>query len=152
MRRLLPLMLLLSLVLPACGGGEETAEDPGSTAQDSATSGVSDDGTRPADGVTPGAAVGPGISVGEAIDFDGDEPVLVNGYLFVDTEGNATLASTIAESFPPQPGGDTLRVEGLDLTEFDFSEEQGIRWTDDRVQILGTVDGGVLVHGDTPSA
>lgn len=134
-----PLLLLavLALLAAACGGETAGVEDPA--------------GIRPADGVTPGAAMGPGIDVDAALASDGSQPVLVNGYLFVDRDGNATLASAIAESFPPQPGGSTITVEGLDLTEFSFSEDQGLRWTDDPVQILGTVTDGVLVHGDTIS-
>ena len=151
MKKLIALVLLLSLALAACGG-DDTVDETTTTTADPGTSGVSDDETRPADGVTPGAAMGPGIAVGEAIDYDGEELVLVNGYLFVDADGNVTLASAIAESFPPQPGGDTMTVEGLDLTEFDFSEEQGIRWTDDQVQILGFVRGDLLIHGDGASA
>ncbi len=150
MKKLIALVLLLSLALAACGG-DDTVDETTTTA-DPGTSDVSDDETRPADGVTPGAAMGPGIAVGEAIDYDGDELVLVNGYLFVDADGKVTLASAIAESFPPQPGGTTIRVEGLDLSEFDFSEDQGLRWTDDPVQILGVVQDGVLVHGGETSA
>lgn len=131
------LLALLALVAAACGGGSVGSEDPA--------------GIRPADGVTPGAAMGPGIDVEAALGSDGSEPVLVNGYLFVDMDGNATLTSAIAESFPPQPGGSTIAVEGLDLSEFAFSEDQGLRWTDDPVQILGTVQDGVLVHGNTIS-
>ncbi|MBW3667129.1 MAG: hypothetical protein KY394_06010, partial [Actinobacteria bacterium] len=32
----------------------------------------------------PATAVGPGISVEEALEFEGDVPVLVNGFLIID--------------------------------------------------------------------
>lgn len=95
--------------------------------------------------------MGPGISVDDAIDSASDGPVLVNGYLFVDADGVVTLASAIAESMPPQPGGARLTVEGLNPGEYEMSESQGIRWTDTQVQVLGTVEGETLVVSPTMS-
>jgi hypothetical protein len=90
--------------------------------------------------------VGPGITVSQAIDGDDDEPVIVKGYLFFDADGVVTIADSILESYPPQPGGATLVVEGLDLTAVEgLRSDQGRSWTDDTVQLVGTVEGGKLI-------
>lgn len=103
------------------------------------------------DGAVPGgvtqSGVGPGISVTEAIEGDFDVPVLVNGYLFVDAEGEVTLAEMVLESYPPQPGGATLEVEGMELSQVELQSDQGMSWTDDTIQVLGTVADGKLVVG-----
>ena len=57
----------------------------------------------------------------------------------------------MAESLPPIPGGDQLVVEGLDLGGYQFSESQGLRWTDDLVQVLGVLNGNTLTVSDTLS-
>jgi hypothetical protein len=65
--------------------------------------------------------------------------------LFVDSGGQVTMADAIAESFPPQPGGARITVVGLDLGPFDLSTGGGIRWSDETVEIMGTVEGDTLV-------
>lgn len=119
--RMLSAAIVLALMLTACGENEAV---PG-------------DGTQ--------SGVGPGISVAEAIEGDFEVPVLVNGYLFVDAEGEVTLAEMVLESFPPQPGGATLVVEGIDLSQVELQGDQGMSWTDDTIQVLGTVADGKLV-------
>ncbi|HVR76885.1 MAG TPA: hypothetical protein VMS99_00685 [Acidimicrobiia bacterium] len=118
--RLLSAAIALALMLTACG----------------------ENGAEPADGTQSG--VGPGITVAEAIEGDFEVPVLVNGYLFVDTEGEVTLADMVLESYPPQPGGATLVVEGFDLPQVELQSHQGISWTDETIQVLGTVAAGKL--------
>lgn len=119
--RALSAAIALALTLTACG----------------------ENGAEPADGTQSG--VGPGISVAEAIAGDFEGPVLVNGYLFVDTEGEATLADLILESYPPQPGGATLVVEDLDLSSVELRSDQGLSWTDETIQVLGAVADGKLI-------
>lgn len=99
----------------------------------------------------PGSAMGPGISVGEALDQGSTQPLLVNGFLFIDTDGKVTLASVMAESLPPIPGGDQVTVEGLDLGGYELSQSQGVRWTDQPVQVLGILDGNTLTVSSTLS-
>jgi hypothetical protein len=102
--------------------------------------GPSDDTGRP-DGST-------AISVGEARAGNHEGPVLVKGYLFVDAEGKAILADAILESYPPQPGGALLEVEGIDLADVEgLQTDQGRSWTNDMVELLGTVEGKTLVVG-----
>lgn len=119
--RVLSAAIGLALMLTACGENGT----------------VSDDVTQ--------SGVGPGISVAEAIEGDFDVPVLVNGYLFVDAEGEVTLAEMVLESYPPQPGGATLEVEGIDLSQVELESDQGMSWTDNTIQVLGTVADGKLV-------
>ncbi|NIR40076.1 MAG: hypothetical protein GWN07_30085, partial [Actinobacteria bacterium] len=44
-------------------------------------------------------------------------PLLVNGYVFVGADGSVVLADAIAESFPPQPAGSQITVQGVDLMQ-----------------------------------
>jgi hypothetical protein len=132
MKRLFGVLIIGALVLAACGGAE-------------------DGGSDPTVGVVPGSAMGPGISIEDALTTNSGQPLLVNGFLFVDEDGNVTMASLMAESLPPLPGGDQLVVEGLDLGGYQFSESQGLRWTDDSVQVLGVLSGNTLTVSNTLS-
>jgi len=124
--RTLSAAIALALMLTACG----------------------ENGAEPADGTQ--SAVGPGISVAEALAGDFEGPVLVNGYLFVDTDGEVTLAEMVLESYPPQPGGASLEVEGLDLAQVELQSDQGMSWTNETIQVLGTVaDGKLAVDAQT---
>ena len=82
---------------------------------------------------------GPALQVGQALSA-GDGPVRVSGALFVGADGRVLLCSAIAESFPPQCGGDRLEVVGLDLAMVpDLQDANGVRWADS-VELSGTVD------------
>jgi hypothetical protein len=132
MRRLFGLLIIGGLVLAACGGAE-------------------DGGSDPTVGAVPGSAMGPGISIEDALTNNSGQPLLVNGFLFVDGDGTVIMASFMAESLPPIPGGDQVAVEGLDLGGYRFSESQGLRWTDDSVQVLGVLNGNTLTASNTLS-
>lgn len=135
--KIIALVMLAAVMVAACGssaGNDTQTSLPGTTEDPSVVSGM-----------------GPGISIAEAIELGSDGPVLVNGFLFIDPNGNVRLASAMAESFPPQPGGDQLVVEGVHLEAYELSESQGIRWTDEQVQVTGMVDGGTLVVTSTVS-
>jgi hypothetical protein len=135
-RRLLPI-LIVSLVLAACatGAGDDPVSDDGATS--AAPSVPRPDAVLV---VEPGAtASGPGISVADALEQVGsDQPLLVNGSLFVDADGAALLCEAIAESFPPQCGGLRLEVRGLDPDGQVLEEANGVRWAES-VQLLGRV-------------
>ena len=88
--------------------------------------------------------VGPGISIGEAITSDLQGPLLINGHLHAQN-GQVRLCELLAESFPPQCGGRSLAVEGFDLTTMaGLTSEGSVTWSDQLVQLLGTVEGEVL--------
>ena len=100
-------------------------------------------------GSNPISGVGPGISIGEAMTSSLDGPLLVNGHLHVQS-GQVRLCEVLAESFPPQCGGTSLVVEGLDLTTMDgLTSEGSVTWSDQPVQVLGTVEGEVLTVAGT---
>jgi len=133
-------VLAATIVLAACGG----------SAADEPTTSVPPGGAR--------ANVGDPITVADALQADASALVLVEGYLFVLEDGTVVLADAIAESYPPQPGGATIVVEGfstegmaLEMAPED-SELATVRWTSEPYGVLGSVQGGVLVFFDDPSA
>ncbi len=134
--RKLALLIATALVVAACGTaiGSNGVDAPVTTDQPNNIS-----------------AVGPGISIEEALASDSDQPVLVNGFIYIDEADRVILTSLFAESLPPIPGGEILPVEGLDPTEYELSASQGIRWTDQLIQVLGTVEDGTLVVNPTMS-
>ncbi len=101
-------------------------------------------GTVPGAAGQPASAVGPGLSIGEALESTLDQPLLVNGFIVV-RDGVTRLCSNLRESFPPQCGGDSLTVEGLDLKSLEgLDSAQGVTWSNEFRQVLGTVSNGVL--------
>jgi hypothetical protein len=89
------------------------------------------------------ADAGP-VSIEEARSSGSGDELLVNGNLLAQS-GEVRLCSALAESFPPQCGGPSLVVEGLDLDEVDGLVSEGdVSWTDRPIQLLGTVEDGLL--------
>lgn len=125
--RTIPLLLLI-LVAAACTAGSDGGTPP--------------PGDAPvlivADG---GPGDGPGLSVGEALTHGPtDDLVTVTAALFVDADGTVRLCDAIAESFPPQCGGDRIAVTGLDLADVpDLQEANGVRWAES-VTVFGSVE------------
>ena len=109
-----------------------------------------DDGDDEGDVVSgPISGVGPGITVGVALISNLTGPLLVNGQLHVEN-GRVRLCEVLAESFPPRCGGRFLVVEGLDLmTIGGLTTEGSVTWSDQTVQVLGTVEGEVLTVAET---
>jgi hypothetical protein len=121
--------LALAAVVAGCGGNDAPAGGPaaGSTVPQSS-----------------GLGAGPGISIEEAIASDSDEMLLVNGNLLAEA-GEVRLCSALAESFPPQCGGASLRVRGLKLKEVDgLITQADVSWTDRPIPLLGVVEDGTL--------
>ena len=122
---LLAVVTIASVVAAACG---DTDDDLGSG---------------------PISGVGPGISIGEALTSNLDGPLLVNGILHAQND-DVRLCETLAESFPPQCAGRFLVVQGLDLTTVDgLTSEGSVTWSDQPVQVLGTVEDEVLTLAGT---
>lgn len=149
MKRLLAIgVIALGLLLMATACGDST---PTSGQADQGVSGGTDTGDS-VDGPAVVAPVGPGISVAEALQSTLAGPLLVNGFVVTTADDTVYLAEALAESLPPQPGGATLIVEGLDLDVLDgLTSAQGITWSDQPVQILGDVADGVLTVSATTS-
>jgi hypothetical protein len=132
MRYLLPPLVALLFILPACGSGEdgEPAPQPPASA---------------------GLAMGSGITIDEAIDLGSSEPVLVNGWIRAE-DGEIRFCDAVAESYPPQCVGTSLVVEGLELAEVDgLTRAAGVAWTD-RTQLLGVVADGKLTVSENAIA
>jgi hypothetical protein len=85
----------------------------------------------------PGAA---GMSVAEALGHrPTDDVVAVTGALFVAADGSVLLCDAIAESFPPQCGGERIAVDGLDLSTVALESANGVQWAES-VTLLGSVE------------
>jgi hypothetical protein len=127
MKRLTSLTLVIVL-LAACaaGGGPDDPSDGGAPVL------VIADGAR---------GDGPGLTVAEALTHGPtDDLVTVTGALFVDADGTVRLCDAIAESFPPQCGGDRIVVQGLDLDNIDdIQEENDVRWAES-ITLFGSVE------------
>ncbi len=109
------LLALLTVSLAACGGGPDSA--------------------------APGNSV---ITVKQALGANPSEPVRVRGALIV-SGGTARLCYAILESYPPQCGGPSLVVRGLDLdTVGELTSANGVTWSDREVKLRGTVNDGTL--------
>lgn len=155
MKRFVAMLLLGGVLVAACGN-----EAPGDAAEAPPTSEpiVSDGLPLAGDDATFPAGMGPGISVSDALVSTLDEPLLVNGYVFVYADGSVVLADMIAESFPPQPAGAMVTVEGLDLMQIPLTEGptdgeiEITAWTDTQVQVLGELVDGVFVGSSVASA
>ena len=122
------LLLLLLLLLAACAGTPTTSVPP--------------DGGDPVLVIADGeGGMGQGMSVADALGHQAaDDLVLVSGALFVDANGTVWLCDAIAESFPPQCGGERIEVQGVDLATIEgLQEESGVQWAES-VTLFGSVE------------
>lgn len=88
------------------------------------------------------------LSIAEATAGDQDGPLVVDGFIVAEV-GTVRLCELLLESFPPQYGGNALRVDGLDLDAYDTQDASGVRWTDAQVPVRGEIDGETLRAGGT---
>jgi len=88
-----------------------------------------------------------GVSIEYALDHPGEE-LLVNGNLLA-LGDEVRLCHALAESFPPQCGGPSLHVEGLELTDVpDLTTNNDVGWTDYVLQLRGVVEDETLTVGE----
>lgn len=81
------------------------------------------------------------ISVAELLEESPEGLVYVRGALFDDGSG-LRLCDALAESFPPQCPGDAVFISNPEWLDDGFTEEAGVRWTDQPVVLFGElVDG-----------
>jgi hypothetical protein len=87
----------------------------------------------------------PGDSaIKQALTAKPSEAVLVRGALIV-SGGSTRLCYATLESYPPQCGGPSLVVRGLDLnTVGELTSANGVTWSDREVRLRGTVTDGTL--------
>ena len=91
---------------------------------------------------------GGALSVAEALESELDEPLLVEGAL-VAVGDEVRLCSALAESYPPQCGGPSLLVQGLELETVEGLTREGVVAWAESASVLGTVTDGVLTVTDT---
>jgi hypothetical protein len=133
MKPLLALFIVLALAVAACGSEENSEPAP-----------------QPQPPIA-GIGAGPGISIDEAIAFDSDEPLLVNGSIWAEGE-KVYFCDAVAESYPPQCAGVRLEVVGIKLAEVDgLQRASGIAWTE-RTQLLGVVADGTITVSENAMA
>ena len=101
-------------------------------------------------GVDPGTGssgfvVDGGLSVEDALRGEATGVIAVGGFIVSDANGHR-LCDLLAESMPPQCGGASIEVAGLDTIDPDeLKTAQGVTWTDFPVTILGEVIDGILI-------
>jgi len=124
------LVVALTALSLACGGG--------------GTGGIQPEPTPGGVGTPDTGVSGSGISIQAALNAGLTGPLLVNGFVLA-SGGEVRLCDALAESFPPQCAGPSLRVDGLDLSALlDARSSGGVTWTDSPVQILGMLSVDVL--------
>ena len=131
--------ILLALILAACAAARpDDRTDSDDTPPPSVGS-----GSAPVLAVAKGNGGGgdPGMSVADALAHQAaDDLVFVTGALFVDADGTVRLCDAIAESFPPQCGGERIEVQGLDLASIaNLQDENGVQWAEG-VILFGSVE------------
>lgn len=92
---------------------------------------------------TPSSASGEVITVPQVLDGQGPRYVTVRGFVFWDDSG-ARVCELLLESFPPQCGGEQLSLTDPTPLALELEESQGIRWTNQPVEIGAYFDGRQL--------
>ena len=117
---------VLAVALSACG------EQPGGT------DGPGGGGGGPAAGQP---APGDALTVPEALASDASGEIAVRGSLLARGD-RVQLCEALAQSYPPQCGGRFFLLDGFDpATVEDINEEQGVRWSDREIELVGRRSG-----------
>jgi len=152
-------IILMGLIAVSCGGSEPNGNTlPSVSAGDLAAGTCLAGDPDCADGADGGAAapLPSAIAVGTGED---EGPLLISfGGFFYSDGTSSQLCSALAESFPPQCGSVVIDLEGsLDTVLNNVAEsfgnpddakiniDQGIYWTDDWVNLSGTLQANRLV-------
>jgi hypothetical protein len=100
--------------------------------------------TAPDQSPSSGFVVGSGLTITEALAYDGTEPIAIGGFVVTTAEGTF-LCELLAESFPPQCGGQSVAVLNPDtLTSFVLVEEGGTQWSPEPIVVFGHISGADL--------
>ena len=145
MRKLLVLLAVLTIAsmgATACGSDDDGPTVSAPTRDPAVGNTVS--------APTPTRIIGPGKSIRDVFVSNLQGPLIVRGLLHVN-DGEVRMCETLAESFPPQCGGRFLLVKGLDVEATTGLKTEGsVSWSDQQVEIQGTVEGEVLIAETTP--
>ena len=132
----------------ACLAGEPDCNDiPGQDADEPILE--PGDPAAPGDAVIGTPIIGGGLSIADALTSDADGPIAVAGFLIQDANG-ARLCDLLAESMPPQCGGDSVELSDVSMIDPDeLKTAQGVTWTDSTVTVYGEIVDGVLTATPT---
>lgn len=70
--------------------------------------------------------------------------VTVTGYYIVAEADVVRLCSLIMESYPPQCGGESLELQGVDLDDYETESDGGVTWTPGYVDVRGELEDELL--------
>ncbi len=161
LRTLITLLAALALAAAACASGADVGEtgelppnplsachesepDCNDTIDEPLFYGDEPDlGPVPGD-VTGGFVIDGGLTVTEALTTDAEGVIAVQGFVVQDQSG-LRLCELLAESLPPQCGGESLTLSDLGAFDHDLLQSsQGVTWTDHPVTIFGEIVDGTL--------
>jgi hypothetical protein len=143
-------VMVVALVMAACAQDSNTEPDPagvGSTiVEDPALDPEPSDG---GDVASSGFAVDGGLTIPEAIRYQGDQVVAVQGFIIRDEQSDA-LCESLAESYPPQCGGASLTIVNSEVIDDMALIEAGeVQWSETYVTIFGYISDGNLTIDPT---
>ena len=91
--------------------------------------------------------------IGQALEAAEGSEVTVSGFLIADRDGNTKLCSVLAESLPPQCGGDWIDLLGFDASSVPNSKTPQrpsdigtVRWTDSQITVTAIKGTGGLTE------
>lgn len=94
-----------------------------------------------------GAATEGWVTVEQALAERPDGEVTIRGFL-IDSGGDVRLCELVLESYPPQCGGASVVVEGVDVAARDDATTEGdISWVD-QAELTGQLEGDTFVVTD----
>ena len=143
--RAVPFVIALAMLLAACasdGGADPSAGPSGAASAGTSAGGGGAGPGEPVLVIADGEPSEPGLSVADALGRQmTDDLVTVTGALFGSADGTVYLCDAIAESFPPQCGGERILVEGLgDLRDIPGIQFEGdVAWAE-AVTLFGSVE------------
>lgn len=169
MKKLMVLVGALALAVAACGGGDSPAsgalppngDSDGQPLEATCLAGEPEcndipgvgepqelpDGTDTSSGS--GMAVNGGLTVAEALGTNAAGVLAVKGFV-VSTGDEVRLCDALAESYPPQCGGDSVLLDSLDAIDPDsLTTEGAVSWTDTQQTVFGQLTDGILVTTTT---
>jgi len=154
MRRSRLMLLIVSwpLVLSACLQSVTNDEDPAPPISAVPQDPDPDPGPpQGGDTSSDGFVVDGGLTIPEALAYEGDEIIAVQGFVHR-TEETDALCELLAESYPPQCGGEMLAIANPEATnDMVLIEAEGVQWSEDYVTVFGRLTDGVLTIDTTVS-
>lgn len=105
------------------------------------------------EGSTPNANGAVGVAASSVLDVaaaqgnQSGETFRVRGSL-ISVDDTWLLCDALAESYPPQCGGDHVTVLGVDGSGLSWESAHGVRWIDNLELLVRRVEGGLQIVGD----